>query len=94
METKLWWYNCEECQREFLVNQGWPQVKCPECGADIRYRLECSRCHNYSEVEPWVWKEYDLGWKTIICRCCLASGKPDSSEAQAESSSAGGMKSL
>lgn len=80
MLTKLWWYNCEECQYEFLVNQGWPQVKCPECRAMIRYRLECERCYEFYEVEPWVWKEYDLGWKKIICRCCLEKGKPDFSE--------------
>lgn len=80
MLTKLWWYNCEECQHEFLVNQEWPQVKCPECAARLRYRLECSRCYGYYEVQPWIWKEYDLGWKTIICSCCLESSQPESGD--------------
>ncbi len=73
MQDKTWWYSCEECQHEFVLDMENPQVFCPNCDELLRYYLDCSECNEYQRVDVTIWAVMHPENRPTVCEYCRQS---------------------
>ena len=70
MAEKTWWYSCEDCQHEFVLDKEKPQVFCPECDELLRYYLDCRECRGFQRVDVTIWTVMHFAGHNVVCDFC------------------------